>query len=184
MKKIIAMLVAMLIMVTLCSCVRTDRNIENYPADIVKYQATLFMPNLDEIGEYEKAEYYTRKNESIFPEYSMQLVVKYDQEAFLKEKARLESAYIYLDKPQKLDSDRDVYTIPIEEFSFAGFDFKIAVFEDTNYPKNFGMVGVSDEKCEIAYLWIYDVDLDYICEADENEIKAMSEFMEYHFSLE
>ena len=184
MKKIIAMFVAMLIMVTLCSCVRTDRNIENYPADIVKYQATLFMPNLDEIGEYEKAEYYTRKNESIFPEYSMQLVVKYDQEAFLKEKARLERAYTYLDKPQKLDGDKDVYTIPIEEFSFAGFDFKIAVFEDTNYPKNFGMVGVSDEKCEIAYLWIYAVDLDYICEADENEIKAMSEFMEYHFSLE
>ena len=85
MKKIIAMFVAMLIMVTLCSCVRTDRNIENYPADIVKYQATLFMPNLDEIGEYEKVEYYTRKDESRFPGYSMQLVVKYDQEAFLKE---------------------------------------------------------------------------------------------------
>ena len=57
---------------------------------------------------------------------------------------------------------------------FAGFDFKIAVFEDTNYPKNFGMVGVSDEKCEIAYLWIYAVDLDYICEADENEVEEFA----------
>ena len=184
MKKIIAMFVTILTMVTLFSCVQTNQNIENYSADIVKYQAALFMPNLDEIGEYEKAEYFTRKDESIFPEYSMQLVVKYDQEVFLKEKERLERAYTYLDKPQKLDSDRDVYTIPIEKFSFAGFDFKIAVFEDTVYPKNFGMVGISGEKCEIAYLWIYAVDLDYICEADENEIKAMSEFIEYHFSLE
>ena len=139
---------------------------------------------MDEIGDYKDAKYFIRKDESLFPEYSMQLVIKYDEEIFLKEKERLESAYTYLDKPQKLDVDKDVYTIPIEEFSFAGFDFKIAVFEDTNYPKNFGMVGVSDEKCEIAYLWIYAVDLDYICEADENEIKAMSEFMEYHFSLE
>lgn len=184
MKKIIAMFVAMLIMVTLCSCVRTDTNIENYPADIEKYQAGVFMPKLDEIGEYKEAEYFARKDESIFPEYSMQLVLKYDEETFLKEKKRLESAYTYLNKPQKIDGDDSVYTIPIEAFSFAGFDFKIAVFEDTQYPKNFGMVGISDEKCEIAYLWIYAVDLDYICEADENEIKAMSEFMEYHFSLE
>ena len=184
MKKITAMFVSILIMVTLCSCVRTDRNIENYPADIVKYQATLFMPNLDEIGDYKDANYFVRKDESIFPEYSMQLVIKYDEEIFLKEKERLEGAYTYLDKPQKLDGDEDFYTIPIEAFSFAGFDFKIAVFEDTVYPKNFGMVGISDEKCEIAYLWIYAVDLDYICKADENEIKAMSEFMEYHFSLE
>ena len=184
MKKIIAMFVAMLIMVTLCSCVRTDKNIENYPADKEKYQAGLFMPNLDEIGDYKDAKYFIRKDESLFPEYSMQLVIKYDEEIFLKEKERLESAYTYLDKPQKLDVDKDVYTIPIEEFSFAGFDFKIAVFEDTVYPKNFGMVGISEEKCQIAYLWIYAVDLDYICEADENEIKAMSEFMEYHFSLE
>ena len=182
MKKITAMFVSILIMVTLCSCVRTDKNIENYPADMEKYQASLFMPNLDEIGDFKDAKYFVRKDESIFPEYSMQLVLKYDKETFLKEKKRLESAYTYLDNPQKIDDGN--YTIPIEEFSFAGFDFKIAVFEDTYYPKKFGMVGVSDEKYEIAYLWIYAVDLDYICEADENEIKAMSEFMEYHFSLE
>ena len=148
MKKIIAMFVYILIMVTLCSCVRTDKNIENYPADMEKYQADLFMPNLDEIGDFKDAKYFVRKDESIFPGYSMQLVLKYDKETFLEEKKRLESAYTYLDKPQKIDDG--TYTIPIEEFSFAGFDFKIAVFEDTYYPKNFGMVGVSDEKYEIA----------------------------------
>ena len=53
------------------------------------------MPNLDEIGDYKDAKYFIRKDESLFPEYSMQLVIKYDEEIFLKEKERLESAYTY-----------------------------------------------------------------------------------------
>ena len=142
------------------------------------------MPNLEDIGEYKEVKYYTRKDETIFSEYSMQLVVKYDEGTFLKEKERLESVYTYLDKPQKPEWDDTVYTIPIAEFSSAGFNFKIAIFEDTVYPKNFGIVGVSDEKCEIAYLWIYAPDLDYICETDRNEMKEMNEFIECHFSFE
>lgn len=184
MKKLLTIILAIIIVITLCSCVKTDNNIENYLDDIEKYQASLFMPNLEDIGEYKEAKYYTRKDETIFSEYSMQLVVKYDEETFLKEKERLESAYTYLDGSQKPEWDDTVYTIPIEDFSNAGFNFKIAIFEDTVYPKNFGIVGVSDEKYEIAYLWIYAPDLDYICETDRNEIKEMNEFIEYYFSLE
>lgn len=140
------------------------------------------MPSLDDIGEYEDVEYFSRKDNGIFPEYSMQLVVKYDEENFSAEKQRLETAYTYLDEPQKLNDEH--YTIPVETFSVAGFDFKIAKFEDTVFPKNFGMVGISDENHEIAYLWLYAPDLDYICETGANEIKEMSEFIEYYFSLE
>lgn len=141
------------------------------------------MPSLDNIGEYNDVEYFSRKDEAIFPAYSMQLVVKYDEVSFLAEKGRLETAYTYLEEPQKADFDDTVYTIPIEKFSCAGFDFKIAKFEDTVYPKNFGMVGISEEKFEIEYMWIYSPDLDYICETNSNEIKEMNEFLEYHFSL-
>ena len=186
MKKTLSIMLALIITITLSSCasVKIDNNIENYAADVEECCASLFMPELEELPNYKEVEYYSKKSDGLFAESSIQLIVSYEEEIFLKEKERLKTAYTYLDKPQKLDSDRDVYTIPIEKFSFAGFDFKIAVFEDTVYPKNFGMVGISEEKCQIAYLWIYAVDLDYICEADENEIKAMSEFMEYHFSLE
>ena len=184
MKKILVIILVLIITITLCSCVKTDNNVENYADDIENFQANLFMPNLENIGEYKEVEYFKRKDETIFPEYSMQLVVKYDEETFLAEKQRLETAYIYLGEPQKPDWDDTVYTIPIEDFSCAGFNFKIAKFEDTVYPKNFGMVGVSDENFEIAYLWIYAPDLDYICGTDANEIKEMNEFIEYHFSLQ
>lgn len=142
------------------------------------------MPDLKNIGEYKEAEYFARKDETVFPVYSMQLIVKYDEEMYVKEKERLETAYTYLDKPQKPDDNDNVYTIPIEEFSSADLNFKIAVFEDTVYPKNFGIVGISDEKYEIAYLWIYAPDLDYICETDVNEVKEMNEFIENYFSLD
>lgn len=184
MRKMLLILLAIILAFVCCSCVKTDNNIENYAKDVEKYQADLFMPNLAEIGEYNVVEYFSRKDETIFPEYSMQLVVKYDEDIYLKEKERLKTAYTYLDKAQEADGNKDVYTIPVEEFSYAGFSFKVATFEDTVYPKNFGMIGVSDEKFEIAYLWIYAPDLDSICEKEDNEIQAMNEFIEYYFSLE
>lgn len=184
MKRVFTILLCFIILFALSSCVKTDNNIENYTSTVEKYHANLFMPKLEDIGEYDDIKYFSREDESLFPTYSMQLTVQYDKETFLHEKERLESAYTYLDAPQKPDWDDTVYTIPIKAFSTKGFDFRIALFEDTDYPKNFGMVGVSDEKFEIAYLWIYAPDLDYICKADENEIKAMSEFIEQYFSLE
>ena len=183
MRKISVMIITLMITLILCSCVKTDNNIDNYVDDIEAYEASVFMPNLDNIGKYKDIEYFSKKDESIFPEYSMQLVVKYNEEEFLKEKEILNTAYTYLESPQKADFDDTVFTIPIEEFSAYGYDFKITKFEDTVYPKNFGMIGISDEKFEIVYLWIYAPDLDYICETNANEIKEINEFLEYYFSL-
>lgn len=169
------------ITITLCSCVTTDDNIDNYYNDIKKYQAGSFMPDLADIGDYKDISYFSKKVEDIFPEYSMQLIAKYDEETFLKEKKRLDTAYTYLDKPQLDDTD---YTMPVKEFSAEGFNFKIAVFEDTVFPKNFGMVGVSDQSQEIAYLWAYCFDRDYICTVHEDVEKEMLEFVNSLFSLE
>lgn len=184
MKKILAIILVLIITLTLSSCVKTDNNIKNYTADVENYGASLFMPSLENIGEYKEISYFSRKDENFFPEYSIQLIVSYDEENFLIEKERLKNAYTYLDKPQKPYWNDTVYTIPIEAFSVAGFNFKVAKFDNTFYPKYFGMVGISDEKCQIAYLWVYALDLDYICETDANVIKEMNEFVEHHFSLE
>jgi len=184
MKKIIAVITVIFLALMLASCIQTDDNIENYANDVKEYKADAFMPDLKKIGEYKDIKYFCKKDESIFPAYFMKLVVKYETVDFLKEKERLKTAYTYLKNPQKADWDNNYYTIPIEEFSSFGFNFKIAQFNDTVYPKNFGMVGVSEESCEIAYLWVYSPDQDYICETNANEIKEMNEFIEYHFEMD
>ena len=111
----------------------------------------------------------------------MRLIVTYEEAEFLAEKQRLETAYTYLDEPQMLGDD---YAMPVTAFSTAGFDFKVAVFADTDYPKNFGMVGISDEKHQIAYLWLYSQDLDYVCEGDEDRNAEMIEFVNYYFAMD
>lgn len=183
-REILLTLLAIILTFVCCSCIKTDNNIENYADDIEKYHATLFMPRLEDVGEYKNVAYFIRKDETVFPEYTMQLVVEYDEDEYLKEKERLKTAYTYLEKAQKADWNDDVYAIPVAEFSYAGFSFRVAAFQDTVYPKNFGMVGVSDEKFAIAYLWVYAQDLDSICEVGNNGLEEMQEFVECHFALE
>ena len=103
---------------------------------------------MDEIDDYIEIDYLCKESLAFFPSFSIQFIVKYDSEIFLKERIRLETAHAYIDEPQKYSGDND-YTMPIESFSVSGFNFKIAKFDNTVYPKNFGMVGISESKNEL-----------------------------------
>jgi len=62
------------------------------------------------------------------------------------------------------------------------YDFKVVAGNDKSkaeYPKSFGMIGTSDEKKSIAYLYFYDNDLDYIGDIDEKS--PMSNFVKKNF---
>ncbi len=182
MRKVMILLTTMIMILTLSACTQTKSDITNYSHDVREYYADLFMPDLDSLGAYQEIDYSTKHDNSLFPWDTMQLIVKYDEETFLQKKDLLDTSYPYLKQPKRYD-DGDWY-IPVTEFPFAGFAFRVVEFEDTDYPRNFGMVGISEENCQIAYLWVYAPDLDLICMADENELKAMNEFMEYHFTFE
>ena len=184
MKKVFIWIVFALLILSLCSCAKKDTDIDNYEEVVQEYKASAFMPELDEVGVYENIKYLSRYEHSFFPIDTIQLIVEYDEENFLKEKERLDTAYTYLDKPQLDEANDDFYTIPVERFSTAGFDFRVAVFEDSDFPEEFGMVGISEEKREIAYLWVYSIDLDYICTADADRYEEMCEFVEENFELE
>ncbi len=176
------MLLIVAIIISPLACSKESEDISRYDADVKQYKAENFMPALDGLGESADVDYYIRMDEGFFPNYSLRLIVTYEEAEFLAQKERLETAYAYLDAPQRDFLDRD-FTMPVTEFSTAGFDFRIVKLEDTDYPKFFGMVGISDEKCQIAYLWQYDPDLDYICEADEDPNAKMIEFVKENFKL-
>ena len=137
MKKVFIWIVFALLIFSLCSCAKKDTDIDNYEEVVQEYKASAFMPELDEVGVYENIEYLSRYDHSFFPIDTIQLIVEYDEENFLKEKERLDTAYTYLDKPQLDEANDDFYTIPVERFSTAGFDFRVAVFEDSDFPEEF-----------------------------------------------
>ena len=184
MKKICFILCIITLLFAFNSCVFYNDKLDYYYNDIKEYHADKFMPNLDEIGECYSIKYYCRKDELIFPVYSLKLIAKYDAEAFAKEKERLESAYTYLQEPQKFLDEEDTYTMPVVAFSIAGFDFRVVQFEDTEYPKNFGMVGISETNCQIVYLWQYAPDFDCISQPGEDRLERMLEYINYYFHME
>ncbi|MBR5272880.1 MAG: hypothetical protein IKU25_05735 [Clostridia bacterium] len=185
MKRVIVFLMIIAILFSFGACVKYDNNLDNYQSDVENNYAHWFMPELESLGNYTNIEYTCRKDESFFAEYSMQLVVEYDEDAFVTEKARLETAYEYLDKPLRTEyGEAGYYTIPVEKFSYAGFEFRVVKFDDTFYPKYFGILGICEEKQQVAYLWVYAIDLDYICELDEDPLEAMKEKMELWFDFE
>lgn len=183
MKKVVAIVLILCMALSLASCSDYHTDLEDYSEDVAELMAQEFMPKLDELDDYTGIAYLFKEYNSIFATYSMQLIVKYDNEAFQREKTRLETAYKYVDHPQKFDLDEKYYTLPDAEFETNGYNFKVAQFADTDFPKNFGMVGISESKKQIAYLWFYDWDLDYISGGSGNGI-AMKEFVDKHFKLD
>lgn len=175
-------ILALILLLAFCSCDTEEEyyDINNYSEDVEFCEAEKFMPNLNELGEYTDIEYLCTKNFAFFPEHTIKLIVKYSSEDYAKEKERLKTAYEYLDEPQ---IEGDSYTMPVTSFSTDGFYIRVVKFEDTRYPKNFGMVGISNETCEIAYLWVAAFDLDSMCRVNGDPNKAMLTYFNGWFDL-
>lgn len=183
-KKLAVTAFCFLITFSFTGCRQVITDLDAYEAHVEKYHAASFMPDVAALENCEEINYSLIKDELLFLSDSLKLIVKYTQENFDKEKERLADAYTYLDEPRKAEFDETCYTVPVTEFTIDTFAFKITEFENTVYPKEFGIVGISEETCEIAYLWLYAPDLDYIAEADENGTEAICEFVNYTFAWE
>ncbi len=141
-----------------------------------------FMPANEDLPKYKDISYkYSHFSIVLFETEAITLVVKYDEETYEKEKEKLTEKYEFLDHKVVSDFDKSKYYIPEYEFSINNYDFKVADSKDNyeaDYPKSFGMIGISDEEKSIAYLYFYDGDLDYI-QNDENS--HMADFVNKNF---
>lgn len=168
----------------LAGCSRSSSNIGEYlntgtPIDANSKEV---MPSLTDLPEYQNIAYkYYHKTilAFVFESDSVALIVKYDEETYKSEKNKLAEKYIFLD--QKVGED----IIPEYEFPYSGYDFKVVSGDEkgnTQYPKSFGMIGTSDEKKSIAYLYFYDGDLDYI--GERNDRHPMADFVREYFNCD
>lgn len=144
-----------------------------------------FMPAIEGLPKYEDISYkYNHFSIILFETDTMTLVVNYDEETYEREKEKLTEKYKFLDQTVVSDFDKNKYYIPEYEFSINNYDFKVVDGNDNykaKYPKSFGMIGISDEKKSIAYLYFYDYDLDYI--ENDNE-SPMVDFVKKYFKYD
>jgi len=146
------------------------------------------MPAIEDLPEYKNISYkynhisykYNHISIILFATDTRTLVVEFDDETYKSEKEKLANNYKFLN--EKIYSHDDLYFIPEYEFSMKSYDFKVVDGNDKSkaeYPKSFGMIGTSDEKKSIAYLYFYDYDLDYI--GEKGEKSPMSNFVKKNF---
>ncbi|MEG1254854.1 hypothetical protein [Clostridium sp.] len=182
-KYLIVMAITFIFCITGCS--NSSSNIDNYlnSGTWIDSKAKDIMPKLEDLPEYEDIKYkYKHKSMLIFSSDSVALVVSYDDNTFDSEKEKLDEQYTFLDKKIKSSFDESKYYIPEYEFSVESYNFRVIDengTSNTEFPKFFGMIGISEEKKSIAYLYFCDGDLDYI--GVENEKNPMADFVKQYF---
>ena len=144
-----------------------------------------FMPDINDLPKYEDISYkYNKSSIILFEAETIILVVNYNTETYEKEKEKLIEKYNFLNHKVVSNFDTSKYYIPEYEFSINSYNFKVAD-ENENYeaiyPKSFGIIGISDKKNSIAYLYFYDLDLDYISVAKNS---SMSDFIKMNFKYD
>ena len=133
------------------------------------------LPSLDEIGNYEKVVFGYRNVVYLyvlgFESYGLSLFADYDVSQYTSAKEFAESQYTFITAP--IVQDDGDYTFPVAEFSYQGYEFKIAYTsasvyysigrngekKEHIYPKSFTMVGFNDTKNSLAFLYYYDFEL-------------------------
>lgn len=113
--------------------------------------------DLDKYGDFSDIAYYEYHFHAIFSDHANTAIAKYTEDNFNKAEKFIESEYTFADAPIKEDD-------PLPVFSYDGFDFRIAVDENTksSYPKSIYLIGLNRSTSEIAYVSFHNSDLDGI----------------------
>ena len=132
---------------------------DDYSAYILEVKDAQFhMPDLTDLGEYDKITVTRRKpnNDFISTTDSVALFVTYTPEKFVQMQAKVQQGYTYLEKPtEKLE---DV-TAEIKGFSISVVDKEICYDVGNGryeYPYAFLMIGYNEEKSTIVYMFHYE----------------------------
>lgn len=127
---------------------------ENYFEETQDFK---FMPKLKDLPEYKDVFYeYTKGEALIFGKKTFTFVVEYDDDIYKKEKTKLSEDYEFYDIGEH---DQFLYDRGIleSEFSVNSYNFKIMKSYKNKpincYCNDLGMIGISDEKHSIAYLY-------------------------------
>ncbi len=190
MKKIIVALLAIsCIFMTGCSKInnKVSTDISRYEIDCQSAgNADVYMPKINSLGNYLDIKYtYKVTCYSWFMNFcsdGLALFVKYDQETYENEKLRINGSYEFLKNPI---GDSDYFELPVTEFEYKGYLMKVVPdqeYIDYCACKSFLLIGFSDEKCAMAFLYFYDADIDYISERGEDPNAEMQRVVDGAFS--
>ncbi len=129
------------------------------------------LPTVDSLPEHISVKYkYFKDYMGIWESKAYTMIVEYNEETYKKQKATLYESYEKLCDWTNTDDENDY---PLEKKETIPFEFKefFFVMYSDDYPHNIYFIGTNDKTNQIAYIYFYDHDLDYIG-------KSYSEFLD------
>lgn len=116
------------------------------------------LPMLSELGDYEDVRFsYKAKRMSVFQYHAYTLIVEYDENTYAEQRSALEERYTYCTaSSQGFDSG------DMTEYEHTMDGFEIHAIEGGYYPKEMMYIGYSDDRNEIAIIYYYNQDLDFV----------------------
>lgn len=128
-------------------------------------QSNTYLPSVAQLGEYTDVQYkYLRRECFIYLSDAYTLRASYAPEEFAKMTDWIDSTYIF---QETVINEAEVKSVREASFTIDDFRFRMLSLDeyDLYYPKRMAFIGVSDEKREIAFVYFYDFDLDYISDS-------------------
>jgi len=126
----------------------------NLLGDQVNIPCPYDLPKISELGNFVDYRFrYQAYRVSLFQADSHILIAEYEPEEYAEAKAGLDYAW----RTEGIKGETEDFP-PV--FSLNGFEFRAV--EGGYYPKEMFFVGTCDETEEIAYIYFYDQDLDFI----------------------
>ena len=141
---------------------KSDNEIQDSYTDVCK--AFDNMPELDELGNYTKAEHYDYFSSTfgIFTCDADTLIVSYDSEEYQKQKESLDNKYVFQEAEMTALEYSCMPSATINAYSFRTLSIDKEYESEIDYPKKLIFIATNDQDCSISYTAFYDDDLDYI----------------------
>lgn len=116
------------------------------------------LPQLGDLQPYSEYRFhYMAKRVSIFESHAYVLIVHYDKADYDEEKSLLEQKYTYCTGESEGFSNG-----LMSEWEYTLDEFVVRAVKGGEYPKEMLFIGTSDVRQEIAIIYFYDQDLDFV----------------------
>ena len=114
------------------------------------------LPTLEMLEPYENTRFhYQVRDAALFQAHAFVLIVEYSEQEYKMQKEAIENTYFW--RTEGIEGETENV---LPEFNLDGFDFRSV--SGGYYPNEMFLLGTCDEAWEIAYIYFYDGDLDYV----------------------
>lgn len=164
-KKIGTFILLFFTVLCVCGCSIGKKNLytdideyENYLCNLE--MASDFMPDIDSLSGYTNIEVNYFNQEFIWTVKTISLIVTYSETDYQDKKSLVISTFVFFDGPI-YDGNGDTIVIDFQAVS-DGYTIQVVNDDGFVYPKRFGMIGYSDTKYQIVYMYVLDWEISSI----------------------